>query len=61
MYWQRVANNKIQKVLPFRVYPLNKPKPDNKNIQDHNNYGFFMENYTELNKNDDKKQRKDAK
>lgn len=63
MYWQRIANNRLQKVMPFRVFPL--PQNTKKHAvvptKDHSKYGFFMENYTELHKNDNKKPSKDAK
>ena len=49
--------------MPFRVFPL--PQNTKKHAvvptKDHSKYGFFMENYTELHKNDNKKPSKDAK
>lgn len=63
MCWQRVANGRLQKVLPFRVYPIyqNIQKRPAIPTKDHLKYGFFMENYTEVNKNDNKEQPKNPK
>ena len=63
MYWQKIAKNRLQKVMPFRVFPLpeNIKKRAAVPTKDHLKYGFFMENYTELHKNDSKNPSKDAK
>ena len=63
MYWHKIAKNRLQKVMPFRVFPLpqNIKKCAAVPTKDHSKYGFFMENYTELHKNDNKNPSKDAK
>lgn len=63
MYWQRVATSRLQKVMPFRVFPLPQNTQKQVKLPTKNNEkpGFFMENYTELQKNDSKNPSKDAK
>lgn len=57
MYWKRITNNRIQQILPYRVFPLfqNTQKRASIPTKNHIQYGFLMENRVELKKNNDKK------